>query len=363
MSKKNKIGKYFEKLVQIDSPSGSENEVCSYLDNWLKDQGFNTYTDGVGNLFASKNVSENHKPPLLLCAHMDTVQPGIGIKPFLHNGVYKSTGNTILGADNKSSVTAIMVAIEDFYRKKNNKTKPLELLFTVKEETGGGIDNFDLSKISAKRVLVCDYAKPIGTIVLGAPFIQNFTIEFFGKAVHSSKPDNGINAFVGLSELLQKVKVGSLDYGYSTINIGIIEGGSSVNTVPEKCIVKGEIRSFKKILFNKHIKNVENVSKKVAKKNNLVVGFSVDGYCPGYLYNEDSQHIIEAAKVIKSNTSEKIKFEKTFGVSDANILASAGFKTILISDGVRNPHTVKESIAVDDMILLEKIVLKFLENY
>lgn len=362
MSMKNKLNKYFTKLIQIDSPSGSEQEISQYLNSWLKEQGFITKIDNTGNLFASKNVTKENKSSLLLCAHMDTVQPGIGIKPFLINGVYQSISNTILGADNKSSIAAMMVAIEDFFKEEKNKDHPLEILFTVREETGGGVDNFDFSKISAKKILICDYAKPIGTIALGAPFIQNFRIEFIGKASHSSKPVDGVNSFTGLTELLKKIKVGSLDYGYTTINIGKIDGGSGVNTIPEKCVISGEVRSFKEVLFNKHMSRIKSTSKKIAKDNNLKIIFSVDGYCPGYLYNEEDKHINEAAKTIQKIIGNEVKFEKTFGVSDANILAAEGFETILISDGVKDPHTTKESIAVKDMVLLKEIVLEFLKK-
>lgn len=355
-----KIKTHFTQLVKINSPSGAEQQVAQHLSNWLLQQGFKINQDKTGNIFASKNVFKKNTAPLLLCAHMDTVQPGIGIEPVLENGVFRSKGDTILGADNKASVAAMMVAVENFYSKKINKNKPLEILFTVKEETGGGVDNFDFNLPSAKKVLICDYAKPIGTVALGAPYIQNFNIEFIGKAAHASKPEKGINAFLGLLEFLQKIKVGSLDYGFTTINVGKINGGSGVNTVPESCTVNGEVRSFKEVLFKKHLNRIEKVSKKIAKSQHLEINFTVDGYCPGYLYEESSNHLQEAEKVLKKVTGKKIIFEKTFGVSDANILAPAGFETILISDGVKNPHTVNESIAVKDLELLIKIIEGFL---
>lgn len=357
-----KVKKYFTKLVQMDSPSGAEKEVTLYLKYWLEKNGFITQVDVVGNMFASKNVNKKNPAPLLLCAHMDTVQPGTGIDPVLKNGVFTSKGNTILGADNKSSIAAVMVAIEIFLSDPENFQKPLEILFTVNEETGGGVDNFDLSLPTAKTVLICDYAKPIGTIVLGAPFIINFNIEFIGKATHASKPEKGINAFLGLTSFLQMIRVGSLDDGMTTCNIGLVAGGSGINTIPEKCVISGEVRSFKEELFKNKIDGIKKTAQKIAKDNKLKVKFTTDGYCPGYLYEESDEHIQKAAAVIKSVTGGQTNFEKTFGVSDGNILAPAGFKTILVSDGVKNPHTAKESVALKDMELLKKIIVAFLKK-
>lgn len=366
MSKKKSIKKnvqnYFTELVKIDSPSGSEKNVAEYLKTWLKSFGFKITEDKVGNVFAAKGASKRNPAFLLLCAHMDTVHPGNGIQPILQNGVFTSTGNTILGADNKAAIAAMMSAVEQFLADSHNQFQPLEILFTVKEETGGGIEHFDFSQVSAKTVLICDYAKPIGTIALGAPFIINFSIEFIGKAAHASKPEKGVNAFFGLSDFLSELKVGVLDNKLTTINIGEIFGGSGANTVPEKCFIKGEVRSFKEVLFVQHLQKIEKMVKKISVQNNLQFSFSTDGYCPGYLYEETDAHLQQAKKIIEAVTNKTVAFEKTFGVSDANILAPLGFETILISDGVKNPHTTDESVAVKDLELLQRIIMEFIED-
>lgn len=357
-----KIQKYFIKLVQINSPSGTEQEIAEYLKRWLERNEFATQIDSVGNLFASRNVDAKNPAPLLLCAHMDTVQPGIGIQPVLDDGIFTSKGNTILGADNKSSVAAIMVAVENFLNDPQNSKKPLEILFTVKEETGGGIDNFDLKLITAKTVLICDFSKPLGAIVLGAPYIMNFTVKFEGKSAHSSRPDEGINAFAGLADFLNLVTVGLVDNNLTTINIGTVSGGTTINTIPGTCVVHGEVRSFKKELFNKHLDEIESMAQKVARQKKLQLSFSTNGYCPGYLYSENDKPIQLAREVLTKIMGKNPHLERTFGVSDANILVPAGIDAILISDGVKNPHTTDESISVNDLVLLNRIILEFLQS-
>lgn len=355
------VKEYFIELVKIDSPSGGERAIAEYLIGWLEGLGFFVQQDAIGNVFASINVTKDSPALLLLCAHMDTVQPGIGIKPILKNGVITSDGETILGADNKAAIAAMMQAVEVFFADPNNSKKPLEVLFTVKEETGGGVDLFNFSLPTAKTVLICDYAKPIGTVALGAPFITNFVFEVIGKASHSSRPELGQNALSGLAYLLKMIEIGRLDKGLTTVNIGEVSCGSGINTTPEKCVIKGEVRSFKVSLFNNKLNELKGLRKETINATNLSVDFSTNGYCPGYLYSEDDKPVKFAEKVLYTVLGRVPLLDKTFGVSDANILAHAGFDTILISDGVVNPHTVHESVTVKDLEVLSRVVLGFLE--
>ena len=74
--------KTFCDIVQIDSPSGYEEDMAVDLIRRLSDLGLNTQRDAYGNLIASE-LGEN---PLLLSAHMDTVEPGRGITPIVVDG-------------------------------------------------------------------------------------------------------------------------------------------------------------------------------------------------------------------------------------------------------------------------------------
>ena len=83
MIDRKRLVKTFCDLVQIDSPSGEEAAITAELTKRLEGLGFTTELDDYGNLIARKGEGEN---PLLLSAHMDTVEPGRGVKTELSKG-------------------------------------------------------------------------------------------------------------------------------------------------------------------------------------------------------------------------------------------------------------------------------------
>src|SRR6202020_2836744 len=103
----------------IPSPSGRERAVGEAIRNWLADAGVEAEFDragavngsDAGNLVATLPGAPS-APRLLFVAHMDTVESGSeAIAPVLgDDGVIRSAGDTILGADNKSAVAAVMYA-------------------------------------------------------------------------------------------------------------------------------------------------------------------------------------------------------------------------------------------------------------
>lgn len=348
----NKTTHLFLQLVQIDSPSGHEEKISSFLQKWLKKNSFQFKIDKVGNIYAT-----NNKPgkPLLLCAHMDTVQPGVGIKPVIMSGVIKSSGNTILGADNKVAIAAILTAIET-----TKSNQALELLFTVKEETGGGVEFFPFEWIKAKQGLIFDSAKPLGGIVLRSPYIYNFHVKLFGQAAHASLPQEGINAFTPAINILQQIKVGSLDDGETTINVGLIKGGTGINTIPDNIVISGEVRSYDKKLFKKHLDHIKDVFEKETKKVGVKLEFTLDGYCSGYAFFKSDTFIKQIEKILVDE-GLKCEYYEHSGISDANVLIDHGILTINLTDGVKYPHTTKEEISEQNLMQLTSIIIKCIQ--
>ncbi len=346
------ITKLFFTLVQIDSPPGKEQQMSLFLQNWLKKNKFSYRIDYSGNIYADNKKSGI---PLLLCGHMDTVQPGENIKPIIKKKIIKSSGNTILGADNKAALAAIMTAVEQ------NKNKHLELLFTVKEETGGGVEYFPFSWIQAKKALVFDSSNPPGGIVLRSPYICNFHVKMIGKAAHSSQPQRGINALNHCIHIIMHIPVGSLDNKETTINIGLMKAGTGINTIPEVVELSGEIRSYNKELFASHIKKIKSIFQNGLKGTKIKCFFSSNGYCTGYTHNKQNPFIKQIEKIYSSLSLKPI-FYSYSGISDANVLMEHGIETVNLTDGTKYTHTTKEQIAVKDLKKLSQIVVSCITN-
>jgi tripeptide aminopeptidase len=292
---------------------------------------------------------------------MDTVEPGRGIRPVIVNGYIQTDGSTILGSDNKAAISAIICATQE-YKTKHGHLPNVELLFTVKEESGGGLEFFPLELIKSKRGIAFDYSRIFGKIIISSPYIYNFKVSFLGRAAHASSPEEGVNSLVPAAKFILKVPQGKLDNNKTTINIGKIISGTGINTIPEKTVVWGEVRSIDKKLFDDYLVEIKNLSVQISKEFNLKIKYSLDGYCPGYNYAETEPFITEISSVYKKmNISTTL--DSSTSVSDANILTDAGIMTVNLADGGEHAHSTSERISVKNLSGLQKIVLQMIERF
>ena len=110
INKKRLLGTFID-LVKIDSESRDEKEVAEYIKKKLKKLKIKFYVDNShtktksnhGNIIA-RIISDPKLPTVVLSSHMDTVVPGRGIKPIVKKSYVASSGDTILGSDDKSGL-------------------------------------------------------------------------------------------------------------------------------------------------------------------------------------------------------------------------------------------------------------------
>lgn len=285
-------------------------------------------------------------------AHLDTVEPGRGIKPQIKGEYIVSDGTTILGADNKATLAAILHALEITPKE---KMRALELVFTVREETNGGINELDFSNIKSTRGIIADSVAPTGTIIEKAPFIEDVEIKIYGKAAHASVPETAVNALLAASKAISTVPLGHVNQ--TTIaNIGLISGGHATNTIPDSIYLKGEIRSFSEDDFEKTKELVENHFRSVVGEHGATCEITHEFYGKGYTHNRnDMEDILDIYKRIEV----KPEFVDSYGASDANIYVNRGIHTVNIGDGVENAHTIEERISINSLQKLSK----FFESY
>ena len=231
----------FLDLVRIDSPSGQEAIIGRELQARLTALGLAAGIDEHGNVIA--RLDGDGVNWLLLSAHMDTVGQDTGIQPIIRDGVISSDGTTILGGDDKSGVAAILETIAVLQEQRLSHP-PLEVVITVGEEVGLlGAKLVDKSILRAKQGIVMDAGGPIGHIVISAPGQDSLQITVHGVAAHAgSEPEKGINAIRVAAEAIAAMPLGRIDFE-TTCNIGIIEGGTARNIVPDIVKITGEARS------------------------------------------------------------------------------------------------------------------------
>lgn len=355
MINKNRVIKTFCDLVAIDSVTGEEEIFAKEMVNRLKPLVDFITLDDYGNVYARL---EGQGKPLFFAAHMDTVEPGRGIKPRVKQGEIVSDGRTILGADNKAAIAAILETLEVLQKAKVKKC-PLEIVLTRSEEIGNlGAVNFDYSLLKAQKGFCFDSSNPVGTIITSSPFYERFDLQLIGREAHASRPEEAINVLSVLQRLLSKGKLGRLDKN-TLLNIGIVEGGKVRNTILGQVVLKGEIRSMREenLLFHKgKILNILDTETRWLEAR-YEAEFVREN--PGYVLQDDQ--LKEAEEVIRRcglNVNKVI----SWGVSDANIFNEKGLTCINLGDGSEFSHTVSERIKVSSLQSLVKLMLGLIED-
>lgn len=352
--KSENINNLFKQLVMIDSPSGEEQCVAQFIIAFLRKYGFYISQDSLGNILARKNGSGQ---PLLFCAHMDTVEPGRNIVPEQVGNRWQSQTETVLGADNKAAIAAILSGVSKHITQ-CDKSRSIELLFTVREETGDGLTNFDYSQIQAKHGIVFDLAEPLGKIVISSPHIINFTIDLTGKSGHVSERMNSRSVIPAMCEITQSIS--ELDNNkIAFITIGQINAGKNINSIPGNATIRGEIRAFSHSKFKEIQSLIEYNTQKNTETYKIKSTLVWSGYSPGYEHDCNNP-LVNMIKIILKANKLTPTLVNSLSVSDANILNQAGITTFVLSDGVANAHTTKESIQVADLVKMQQLVLSFL---
>ena len=145
MIDKNRLVNTLCDLIKIDSPSGNESVIGQHLINQLENLGVTADFDDYGNVIGKSDTGVGN--PLLLSAHMDTVEPGIGITPKIDGPLLVSDNTTVLGGDCKAGIASILEAITSL-REDAAQHISFEVAFTRQEEIGlVGARNLDLSLI------------------------------------------------------------------------------------------------------------------------------------------------------------------------------------------------------------------------
>jgi len=334
----------FMEMVRIDSESGNEAAMMQYLLEQVPGLGGEGSLDDYRNLIATfpeKGCSGTE--PILLSCHADTVKPGVGIEPVLEDGVIRSAGNTILGADDKAGLAEVLEAI------RVAEVRPkIELAVSRQEEVGLlGVKNLDFGRLTAKRGFLMDN-DTLETIVIGGPSYFAIDVTVTGKAAHAGmEPEKGINAIQAAAKAISALELGRLDHE-TTANVGIIEGGIIRNGVPDSCKVSAECRSSdhdKAVALNEKMTRIIIGQVEAAGAK---VEVTSDNLCRAVSIAHDAP-TVEVAK--KALATVGIEAETVFitGFTDASIYNNEGIEMAVVGIGAQNEHSTDERIAVSDM--------------
>lgn len=371
----------FLEMVRIDSPSSREREMADYLKRELETLGFEVEEDDAGrdllqrlgdmggaattrfagNLVARKKGSVPNAVPVMFAAHMDTVVSNRGVVASVENGVIRTDGRTILGADDKAGIAALLEAAR-LIDESRLPHGDLEFVFTIAEETGlNGARLLDKTKLRAKFAFVMDSGGPPHVIIGSSPSETDFSVKIYGKAAHAGvNPEDGINAIAAAGLGLSKIEMGRIDEE-TTVNIGVIKGGERTNIVCDYAELWGEVRS----------RNGEKLAGQLAK---IQTAFAMACEKFGARFEMEEQPIYSGFNLSMEDEVVRIAFDGARkagltpelaargGGSDTNIFNTAGIPAVNLGVGAARDHTPEESVAVNDLVQATRLVLGVIES-
>lgn len=345
--------KQFMEMVQIDSESGEEAEMIDYLQNEFRKLGADAQKDSYGNLVAKLPAKGcEGKAPILLSCHADTVKPGKGIKPLLKDGVIRSQGDTILGADDKAGIAEMLEAL-----RVAKVRPPVEVAISRQEEVGLlGVKNLDFSRISAKQGFLLDN-DTLDTIVIGGPSYFAIDVAVKGRSAHAGmEPEKGINAILAASRAIAVLPLGRLDHD-TTANVGVIQGGLVRNGVPESATFLAECRSLNHDKARELADEMEKLIKEQVESVGAKAEVKVENLCRAVNIPEKAWSVEIAKKALRK---AGVEAQTTFitGFTDASIYNNMNIEMAVVGIGARLEHSLEEHIYVEDM---EKALVMLVE--
>ena len=356
----------FLELVSFDSESLHEGPIRDHLKQKLTELGLEVREDDAaarlgseaGNLYARLDGTGES---VLFSAHMDTVSPGRGKRPVVEDGIVRSDGTTVLGADDCAGLAAILEALT-VLRERDIPHPPIEVLFTVAEEIyGQGSVLFDCSRLTSRAAYVLDLSGPVGRAAVCAPTLLRLDVTVRGRAAHAGFcPERGVNALRIAASALAEIPTGRVTED-TTVNFGLISGGTGINIVPEEIRLSGEIRSLNHPRAMERSRHIAGVFREKARAMGGDAEITVTEQVRAYRIGSRDPVVRRFERAAAAMGLEPRQIT-TFGGSDNNHFVRHGIRGIVLACGMNEVHSVRETQDIAELVRLAELTLRLMEK-
>lgn len=354
----------FLQVIRINALSANEKPLADFINSFLSEIGYKVEFDdsakftnsNTGNLICKVGSGGD----FVLTAHMDTARPTENVKPVIREDRITSSGDTVLGVDNREGVAVLLYTLERIALDKI-PVKDFTVAFTTCEETTLFGSKYLGLNGNIKKGFVFDSGYRPGSFIYSACGAIGFNLKIFGRASHSGiAPEKGINSLLIASNAITKLPLGRIDEE-TTMNIGTLKSGSAVNVIPELTEMVGEVRSFNLDKAEKYFRQLVNTFEDESNKLNARIEYDYFWDFKPYTIKENSdvyKGIVKAITKVGLVPNPKI----SLGGSDANSLNANGIESVNIGIGAQNPHSNDEFVYIEDLIKSAEIALELIKK-
>jgi tripeptide aminopeptidase len=338
------------RLTEIPAPETKEAQRGEYFKGLLQSAGLKVRVDQTGNVVAERSGSDANSV-ILLAAHLDTVFPdGTDVHVKRNAGRLSAPGI----ADNGAGLAALAGLARALAESGIQTTKTIVIAGDVGEEGEGNLRGI--------RALVDEYGSRLAAVIAvdGASTehittqgiaSHRFDISITGPGGHSWSDFGAPNPITALSRGIVKFSALPLpDEPRSSYNFAVIEGGTSVNSIPARAAVKVDLRSEDEAQVDKMERALRDAMQSGAKEemsdsrggnDSLQVDFRSLGSRPaGKL--PDNAPLLETLRSVDRFLGNRSRLERSS--TDANIPLSLGIPAVSLGGGGKGAgsHTLGE---------------------
>lgn len=385
----------FLRYVQIDTQADPESKtipssnkqlnLSKILAKELSDLGISNELTREGYVYASikSNSTKKNVPTIFFCAHVDTAPDcsGTDVKPIIHKNyqgqdivlpddnsqviccekfpelknklghdIISASGQTLLGADDKSGVACIMTAVQTLQNNHDIIHGEVKILFTTDEEIGRGVVAVDLKKINA------DFGYTLDSGDVGHFESENFsansaTLTIKGVSAHPGYAKGKMqNAIKIISEILTALPKDYLTPESTSAREGFIHPGK-ISGELETASINFILRDFNTANLDNQAELIKQTTEKILKKypNSSYSLIVREQYRNMKDVISKHPHVIEYAREAMANIGIEEKIGVIRGGTDGAILSHKGLPCPNIFSGQHGIHSKLEWTTSQDM--------------
>jgi acetylornithine deacetylase len=311
-------------------------------------------------------------PHILFEAHTDTVSPSHGqpdpFTPRLEADRLYGRGS----CDDKASVAAMLLALASVLPIQNRRAT-VSVGFTMGEEFGHvGVKHLIASGLRCHAAVV---GEPTGLDVVTAhKGILRWRMVTVGRAAHSSNPERGRNAILGMAAAVQALEEKLIPrlrrrrhplLGSPTLSVGRIEGGLQVNVVPDRCTVEVDRRLLPGETWASVQDELEAVVAPLRAADPDLQFFIEEPFQHlGSLETPEDAPIVQMAREAVRRIDGKHPIRGVAFGTDAAVLSAVGIPSVVLGPGdIAQAHTSDEHVEIQQVVkaaaIYREIMLTF----
>jgi tripeptide aminopeptidase len=398
----------FLRYVRVDTQSATDSdgspstpgqlELAEILIGELNAIGLeDASVDDNGYVMATLPASNGDGAPVVgLIAHMDTSPdaPGAGVEPIVHrdydgatielprnqtvldpaqmpvlagkagHDIVTSSGDTLLGADDKAGVAAIMTALAHLATHPELPRPTLRICFTPDEEIGEGPTLFDLGRFGAPAAYTIDGSQP-GELQDETFSAKEVTLTVHGVDIHPGfATGKMVNAARLAAQIVAALPSDELTPETTSDREGFIHPVSSEASA-SKAEVQFIVRDFDDELLDQHVALVRRTAEEVlAAEPRARLEFEVKRQYPNMRrFVEPHPELIETAeRALRAEGIEPVR-KPIRGGTDGSVLSEKGLPTPNLFTGGHEFHSVREWASVQDMASSSATIVRLAEAW